>query len=170
MSNVGDSVGVGNEQDYQEDDSDLTGKMGEKTMAEEIGEKEAEKKEAPVKIFKRKIPKKTKLEKSIEVLSNGFCAAAEKETEMMMKLEQMRHKEMLEHEIRLKKLGNERRREERQHELLLLNLLSQNQNQAPPQEVTIGQNMMYGKRPISHIYPPASAGSQDETFRTYFKL
>ena len=70
LSNVGHEVA--NEQDYQEDDSDLPGKMEEKTMSEEIEEKEV-----PVRIFKRKI-KKTKFEKSIEVLSNGFCAAAEK--------------------------------------------------------------------------------------------
>ena len=50
-----------------------------------------------------------------------------------MKLEQMRHKEMLEHEIRLKELDNERRREERQHELMLLNLLNNNRNPYPPQ-------------------------------------
>ena len=42
MSNVDD--GIGDEQDYQEDDSDLTGKMEEKSMTEEIEEKQAEKK------------------------------------------------------------------------------------------------------------------------------
>ena len=41
---------------------------------------------------------------------------------------------MLEHEIRLKELDNDRRREERQHELMLFKMLSQNRNQAPPQE------------------------------------
>ena len=51
---------------------------------------------------------------------------------MLMKLEQMRHKEMLEHEIRLKELDNERHREERQHELMLLNLLNNNRNPHPP--------------------------------------
>jgi hypothetical protein len=69
--------------------------MEEKTIAEEIEEKkeneknenEKKEKEASMQILKRKIPKKTKLEKSIEVMSNGFrAAAAEKETEMMVKL------------------------------------------------------------------------------------
>jgi acetate kinase len=68
--------------------------MEEKTIAEEIEEKkeneknenEKKEKEASMQILKRKIPK-TKLEKSIEVMSNGFrAAAAEKETEMMVKL------------------------------------------------------------------------------------
>ena len=78
--------------------------------------------------------KKSKLEKSIELLGNSFRAASEKESEMMMKIEQNRHKEMLEHDIRLKELDNDRRREERQHELMLFKMLSQNRNQAPPQE------------------------------------
>ena len=43
--------------------------------------------------------RKTKLEKSIAVLSDSFKDAAEREMDMLMKLEQMRHKEMLEHEI-----------------------------------------------------------------------
>lgn len=47
---------------------------------------------------------------------------------MLVKLENMRQKEMLAHETRLKELENERRREERQHELMLVNLLSQNRN------------------------------------------
>ena len=62
--------------------------------------------------------RKTKLEKSIAVLSDSFKDAAEREMDMLMKLEQMRHKEMLEHEIRLKEVDNDNnhRREERQHE------------------------------------------------------
>ena len=67
------------------------------------------------------------------MLSDSFKDAAEREMDMLMKLEQMRHKEMLEHEIRLKELDNERRREERQHELMLLNLLNNNRNPYPPQ-------------------------------------
>ena len=77
--------------------------------------------------------RKTKLEKSIAVLSDSFKDAAEREMDMLMKLEQMRHKEMLEHEIRLKELDNERRIEERQHELMLLNILNNNRNPYPPQ-------------------------------------
>ena len=37
-----------------------------------------------MKLMKRKTPKKTKVEKSIEVLSNGFMTAAEKEAETMI--------------------------------------------------------------------------------------
>lgn len=77
--------------------------------------------------------RKTKLEKSIAILSDSFKDAADREMDMLMKLEQMRHKEVLEHEIRLKELDNERRREERQHELMLLNLLNNNRNPYPPQ-------------------------------------
>lgn len=177
----------GDEQDNEDGGLGLTAQMEEKTIAEEIEEKkenekkenekngneknenEKKEKEASMQILKRKIPKKTKLEKSIEVLSNGFRAAAEKETEMMVKLEQMRHKEMLEHEIRLKELENERRREERQHELLLLNVLSQNRNQVASQDVHFGQqHMMYGN--MNRMNPPASTVSQDESFGTYYKL
>ena len=61
--------------------------------------------------------RKTKLEKSTVVLSDSFKDAAQREMNMLMKLEQMRHKEMLE-QIRLKELDKERRREERQHELM----------------------------------------------------
>lgn len=84
-------------------------------------------------IEKQEVKRKTKLEKSIAMLSDSFKDAAEREMDMLMKLEQMRHKEMLEHEIRLKELDNERRREERQHELMLLNLLNNNRNPYPPQ-------------------------------------
>ena len=125
-----------------------------------------------MKLRKRKTPKKTKVEKSIEVLSNGFMAAAEKEAETMMKIESMCHKERLEHEILLRELDNEWRREERQHELLLLNLLSQNRNQVPPQDVNFGQhNMMYNHYGTgSQIQPPTSASNQDGSFSTYYKL
>ena len=163
----------GDEQENEDGGLGLTAQMEEKTIAEEIEEKkenekneneknenEKKEKEASMQILKRKIPKKTKLEKSIEVLSNGFRAAAEKETEMMVKLEQMRQ-----HEIRLKELENERRREERQHELLLLNVLSQNRNQVTSQDVHFWQqHMMYGS--MNRMNPPASTVSQDESFGT----
>ena len=67
------------------------------------------------------------------MLSDSFKDAAEREMDMLMKLEQMRHKEMLKHEIRLKEVDNERHRQERQHELMLLNLLNNNKNPYPPQ-------------------------------------
>ena len=46
----------------------------------------------------------------MEMLNEGFKAAAEWKNEMFMKLEWMRHREMLEHEIQLKEVDNERRR------------------------------------------------------------
>ena len=119
-----------------------------------------------MKLMKRKTPKKTKLEKSIEVLSNGFLAAAEKEAETMITIENMRHKG-----IRLRELDNERRREERQHELLLLNLLSQNRNQVPSQDVNFGPPTMYNHYgTASQIQPTTSTTSQDGSFSTYYKL
>ena len=104
----------------------------------EIAKRKLELEEEEVKpsIKKSKVSKKerkTKHEKSIATLSDSFKDAAEREMDMLMKLEQMRRKEMLEHEIRLKELDNERRREERQHELMLLNLLNNNRNPYPPQ-------------------------------------
>lgn len=179
-SNIDDDNG--NKQENEEDDLSLIVEMEEKNIAEEIEEKnknekkdeknenEKKVKEASIKMLKRKPPKKTKLEKSIEVLSDGFRAAAEKETEMMIKLEQMRHKETLEHEIRLKELENERRREERQHELLLLNVLSQNRNPVAgnSNDVHFGQPQMYGNINQMNLHP--NALSQDESFSTYYKL
>ena len=165
----------------------------EKTLADEIEEKEqekkrekhedvteqekeeekqeGEKKEPALKLMKRKTPKKTKLEKSNEVLSNGFLAAAEKEAKTMIEIERMRQKERLEHEIRLRELENERRREERQHELLLLNVLSQNRNHVPLQDVSFGQQNMYNQYgSSSQFQQPTSATNPDGTFSTYYKL
>ena len=54
--------------------------------------------------------KKTKLESSIAMLTDSFKVAAQQEMEMIVKLEQIRHKEMLEHELRLtQELDNARR-------------------------------------------------------------
>jgi hypothetical protein len=185
------------ESDQQHEDSDFnfeSSNVGvvEKMSVEEKGEKEQEKdevehdkeekkvkekqeqkKEVALKLMKRKTPKKTKLEKSIEVLSNGFLAAAEKEAETMMMIEGMRQKERMEQEIRLKELDNEWRREERQHELLLLNVLTQNRNQVPTQDVNYGQSTMiynnhYGTS--GQIQPPTSVSDQDGTYSTYYKL
>lgn len=64
------------------------------------------------KVAKKGKGRKTKLEQSISMLSDSFKDAAEQEMEMLVKLEQIRHKEMLEHEIRMKELDNVRRREE----------------------------------------------------------
>ncbi len=73
--------------------------------------------------------KKTKLEKSLEILNKGFKDVAEKETDRFIKLEEMRHKQDLEYQLKLRELENQRRREERQHELAIFQLLSQ-----PPQQ------------------------------------
>ena len=117
--------------------------------------------------------KKTKLEKSIEMLSEGFQASIEKETDMFMKLERMRHREMLEHEIRLKELDNERRREERQHELLLLNLLGQTRNPLPPQrEVNVHPSLMYVDTGAGHgrHYAQSHGSSSTSDESNYFEL
>ena len=155
----------------------------EKTLVEEIEEKEQEKQEKeeekqedekkePALKLNRKTPKKTKLEKSIEVLSNGFLAAAEKEAKTMIEIERMRQKERLEHEICLRELENERRREERHHELLLLNVLSQNRNQVPLQDVSFGQQNMYNQYGSSSQLQQPTSGTNypDGTFSTYYKL
>ena len=60
---------------------------------------------------------KQKIEKSMEIQSNGFLVASEKEAAVLYKFEEMRSKQLMEHEIRLRQLDNERRKEERQHEL-----------------------------------------------------
>ena len=124
-------------------------------------------------IYKAKNVKKSKLEKSIELLGNSFIAASEKESEMMMKIEQNRHKEMLEHEIRLKELDNDRRREERQHELMLFKMLSQNRNQAPPQEeINFNPSVMYGAPMMNYMQSPKSSAHASSSVNrpTYFKL
>ena len=66
----------------------------------ELGEEELKPYVKKSKVSKKE--RKTKLERSIAVLSDSFEDAAEWEVDLLMKLEQMRHKEMLEHEIRLK--------------------------------------------------------------------
>lgn len=153
----------------KEEEHDKEKKEEEEKQEEE--KQEGEKQEVAMKLMKRKIPNKTKLEKSIEVLSNGFLAAAEKEAETMITIEKMRHKERLEHEIRLRELDNERRWEERQHELLLLNLLSQNRNPVPSQDVNFGPPTMYNHYgTASQMQPTTSTTSQDGSFSTYYKL
>ena len=74
--------------------------------------------------------KKTKLEKSLEILNKGFKDVAEKETDRFIKLEEMRHKQDLEYQLKFRELENQRRREERQHELAIFQLLSQSPQQA----------------------------------------
>lgn len=69
--------------------------------------------------------KKTKLEKSLEVLTEGFRQVTEKETEGFLRLEELRHKREMDYQIKMKELDNERRREERKHELAIFQLLAQ---------------------------------------------
>ena len=45
--------------------------------------------------------KKTKLEKSLQLLNKGFKEVAEKETERFIKLEEMRHQQDLEYQLRI---------------------------------------------------------------------
>ena len=85
----------------------------------------------------------TRFEKSFAVLTESFKTAAEQEMDMLVKLENMRQKEMLVHEIWLKELENERRREERQHELMLVNLLSQNRNPFQRMDFYEGSNPVH---------------------------
>ena len=73
--------------------------------------------------------KKTKLEKSFELLNKGFKEVAEKETERFIKLEEIRHKQDLEYQLKIRELENQRRREERQHELAIFQLLAQQPQQ-----------------------------------------
>ena len=87
----------------------------------------AEKREATggAKAVHNRKEKKTKLEKSLEMLNKGFKEVAEKETERYVKLEEMRHKQDLEYQIKIRELEMERRREERQHELAIFQVLTQ---------------------------------------------
>ena len=140
-SETGDDSKIGSDDEiasvHDEEQSKDTNDVSAEGCSELAKRKlELEEEELKPHVKKSKVSKKerkTKLEKSIAVLSDSFKDAAEREMDMLMKLEQMRHKEMLEHEIRLKELDNERRREERQHELMLLNLLNNNRNPYPPQ-------------------------------------
>lgn len=102
--------------------------------------------EAKTDTKKNKVVKKgkmTRFEKSFAVLTESFKNAAEQEMDMLVKLENMRQKEMLAHEIRLKELENERRREERQHELMLVNLLSQNRHPFQRMDFYDGSNPVH---------------------------
>ena len=73
--------------------------------------------------------KKTKLEKSLELLNKGFKEVAVKETQRFIKLEEMHHQQDLEYQLRIRELENQRR-EERQHELTIFQLLAQRPQQS----------------------------------------
>ena len=82
-------------------------------------------------------PKKTKLEKSLEMLCDSFKEATEMEMLQQQKIEEGRHKSEMEFELKLRQLEMERRREERQHELSVLQLLSR---QTPMAAFLVSQN------------------------------
>ena len=67
--------------------------------------------------------KKTKLEKSLEMLCESFKEATEKEMQQNLKIEEERQKREMEFHLKLRQLEMERRREERQHELSVLQIL-----------------------------------------------
>jgi uncharacterized protein with gpF-like domain len=120
-------------------------------------------------IFKSKKIGKTKLEKSIELLSESFTNASKREADMMTQLEEKRHKQMLDHELRMKELDNERRREERNHEMLLLQMMCNNRNYSNSQgEVSFSNSAMYTTPPVMQYMP--SEGNNNDIGNTYFKL
>lgn len=128
-----DEVASVHDEEQSKDINDVSAEGCSELAKRKLEEEEEELKPYIKKSKVSKNERKTKLEKSVAVLSDSFKDAAEREMDMLMKLEQMRHKDMLEHEMRLKELDNERRREERHHELMLLNLLNNNRNPHPPQ-------------------------------------
>ena len=81
-------------------------------------------------------PKKTKLEKSLEMLCDSFKEATEMEMQQEEK-KKKRHKREMEIQSKLRQLEMERRREERQHELSVLQLLPR---QAPMAAFLVSQN------------------------------
>ena len=74
---------------------------------------------------KNNTEKKTKLKKSMEVLSRSFRQAAEREAEGFVKMKEMRHKREIDYQLKMKELDNERRREERKCELAIFQFLAQ---------------------------------------------
>ena len=119
-------------------------------------------------ICKSKKVKKTKLEKSIELLSESFTNASKREVDMMMQLEEKRHKQMLDHEIRMKELDNERRREERKHEMLMVQMMCNNRNYSNSQgEVSFNNNAMYTSPVMQYMQ---QEGRDNDIGHTYFKL
>lgn len=152
--NIEDETNVesGDEADNEELSSNSKGSVEGSSGAREERLSEAKKPklemeaEAKTDTKKNKVVKKgkmTRFEKSFAVLTESFKTAAEQEMDMLVKLENMRQKEMLVHEIRLKELENERRREERQHELMLVNLLSQNRNPFQRMDFYEGSNPVH---------------------------
>ena len=121
-----DEVASVHDEEQRKDTNYVSAKGCSEIAKRKLGLEEEELKPYVKKSKVSKKERKIKLEKSIAVLSDSFKDAAEQEMDMLRKLEQMRDKEVLEHEIRLKELNNKRRREERQHELMLLNLLLNN--------------------------------------------
>ena len=116
-------------------------------------------------IYKSNKVKKTKLEKSLEMLTESFANTSKRETEMMIQLEERRQKATLDHELKMKELDNERRREERQHEILLYQMMCNNRYFGPAQqEQNFNSNTMYTNPVVQYNQQDGSSQS------TYFKL
>ena len=168
--NAGSSYNDNNSEINNEADSDKGDDLDSRYIEEE--EKQVEKgdnaSDKEKKIFKSKKIKKTKLERSIELLSESFTNASKREADMMMLLEEKRHKQMLDHELRMKELDNERRREERNHEMLLVQMMCNTRNYGPPQgEVSFSNNAMYTTPVIQYNQ---QEGNNNDVGHTYFKL
>ena len=125
-------------EDKDKDQEDEKPKTDEPVNEPKVQDDENSDKESVVEDVKPKLKhraaksvKKTKLEKSMEILSRGFREASEKETEMLFKIEKMRSKQLMDNEIRLRQLDNERRKEERQHEIQMLSMMAQMKSQQP---------------------------------------
>ena len=124
--------------------------------------------------------KKTKLEKSMEVLSRSFRQAAEMEAEGFVKMEEMRHKREIDYQLKMKELDNERRREERKHELAIFQLLAQTRiPQQQQREFGFPTSAFYGNpyqgaSGIPYGHSPSSTSntnsSYEEEGKEYFAL
>lgn len=94
---------------------------------------------------------------------------------MLFKIEEMRSKQLMDHEIRMKQLDNERRKEERQHELQMLSMMTQMKSQQPQyqRELNYQSNPVYERSfPQADIPYAHSLGSSTSTDgdNTYYQL
>ncbi|CAH3170148.1 unnamed protein product [Porites lobata] len=74
----------------------------------------------------RSLPKKTKLEKSLEVLCDKMVSSSASEMDRFFRMEEERHKREMALQLEQAKIEAERRRQEREHELAVLQLLTRN--------------------------------------------
>ena len=110
--------------DVEGDDNESVDIQSQAAEKSKLEEKDLPaKKNRPVSTSKKQ--KKAKLEKSLEVLNEGFRQVAEKETEGFLRLEELRHRREMDYQLKMKELDNEQRREARKHELAIFQLLAQ---------------------------------------------